>query len=113
MAAAAWGESANANAMGLAMADLFGGRTQRNIAESYDRGELSFDEMTDLRHCAAVRSAVVGAVTVALMVATAGMGAAVVGGLGLAAEGTLAFSVMAGGSKRERSRSPPWVPSTS
>jgi hypothetical protein len=97
MAAAAWGESANANAMGLAMADLFGGRTQRNIAESYDRGELSFDEMTDLRHCAAVRSAVVGAVTVALMVATAGMGAAVVGGLGLAAEGTLAFSVMAGG----------------
>lgn len=97
LAAGAWGQSANANAMSLALTDLFGGRTQRDIAESYDRGELSFDEMTDLRHCAAVRSAVVGAVTVALMVATAGMGAAVVGGLGLAAEGTLAFGVLAGG----------------
>lgn len=97
MAAAAWGESANANAMSLAITDLFGGRTQRDIAESYDRGELSFDEMQDLRHCAAVRTAVIGVVTVALMVATAGMGAAVVGGLGLAAEGTLAFSVLAGG----------------
>ncbi|SMF03145.1 protein of unknown function [Tistlia consotensis] len=94
MAAGAWGESANANAMSMALIDLFGGRTQRDIAEAYDRGEVSYNEMEDLQYCAAVRTAVIGVVTVALTVATAGIGGAVVGGLGLATEGTLAFSAL-------------------
>jgi hypothetical protein len=97
MAAGVWGESASDDAMSLALIDLFGGRTQRDIAESYDRGEVSFNEMEDLQYCAAVRTAVVGIVTVALAVATAGIGGAIVGGLGLATEGTLAFSVLGAG----------------
>jgi hypothetical protein len=96
-AAGAWGESATANAMSEGLIDLFGGRTQRDIAEAYDRGEVSFNEMEDLQYCAAVRSAVVGVVTVAVAVATAGLGGAIVGGLGLAAEGTLTYAVLGAG----------------
>jgi hypothetical protein len=90
------GEAAMYSAMASAEVDLVGGRTQRDIAEAYDRGEVSFNEMEDLQHCAAIRTAVVGVVTIALAVATAGIGGAVVGGLGLASEGTLAFSVLGG-----------------
>lgn len=76
-----------------ALVNLLGGRTQRDIAEAYDRGEISMAEMEDLRHCAAARTAAVVAVGIALTFATAGLGAAVAGGLGLGAGGIAAGAV--------------------
>jgi hypothetical protein len=76
--------------------NMVGGRTQRDIAEAYDRGEISMAEMDELQHCAAVRTAAVVVVGVALTVATAGLGSAVAGGLGLASGGIAAGAVAGG-----------------
>ena len=62
---------------------------------AYRRGELSYNEMEDLNDAALTRSLIMGAVTVALIFATAGLGAAAAGGMGLA-EGTLGYSVVSG-----------------
>lgn len=76
--------------------NMVGGRTQRDIAEAYDRGEISMADMDDLQYCAAVRTATVVVVGIALTVATAGLGSAVAGGLGLASGGIAAGAVAGG-----------------
>jgi len=64
--------------------------------KAYRRGDISYNEMEDLSESAAIRSIGMGVITVALLVATAGLGAVAAEGLGLA-EGSFAFSTVSGG----------------
>ncbi|MEO6771714.1 MAG: DUF4157 domain-containing protein [Kofleriaceae bacterium] len=63
------------------------------INEAYNAGQISWDERTDLEFSALGRAAAVGIVTVAVTVATAGLGTEAALGLGLA-RGTFAYGAV-------------------
>ncbi|MEP6859862.1 MAG: AHH domain-containing protein [Deltaproteobacteria bacterium] len=91
-------------AVGVAIADgvgnLFSFGLQNDegaINKAYNAGQISWDERTDLEFAALGRAVAVGIVTVAVTVATAGLGTEAALGLGLA-RGTFAYgAVVVGG----------------
>lgn len=84
---------------GLGNLFTFGYQGNRGqIVGAYRQGRISYSTMEDLSEDAAIRSLTTGVVTVAITVATMGLGGAVAGGLGLA-RGTLAYGFVAGGTE--------------
>ncbi len=69
---------------------------ERDSTQAYRRGDISYADMEDFQDAALTRSLIVGIVTVALTIATAGVGASVAGGLGLAS-GSLSAAMVGGG----------------
>jgi len=84
---------------GLGNLFTFGYQSARgDIVTAYRRGHVSYTTMEELSEDAAIRSFAVGVVTVALTVATAGLGAGVAGAFGLA-RGTLGYAIVSGGTE--------------
>lgn len=69
---------------------------EADIARAFRRGDISKNDMVDLTESAAIRAAVTGVVTIAITIATAGIGGAVAGSLGLA-RGTLMYAAVGTG----------------